>query len=73
MGRGKTPPKGPISGALSVARWWGHNDLAAINLHGITQAQLAPPAGFDGAIHPHVTALDPQLGLPSRANEPLKL
>jgi hypothetical protein len=56
-----------------VARWWGHNDLAAINLHGITQAQLAPPAGFDGAIHPHVTALDPQLGLPSRANEPLKL
>jgi hypothetical protein len=59
--------------ALSVARWWGHNDLAAINLHGITQAQLAPPAGFDGAIHPHVTALDPQLGLPSGANEPLKL
>ncbi len=53
--------------------WWGHHDLATIDLHGITQAQLASTAGFDGPIHPHVTALNPQLGLPSGAHQPLKL
>ena len=56
-----------------MARWWRHHNLPAINLHRITQAQLAPAAGFDRAIHPDVTALDPQLGLPSGANQPLKL
>jgi len=56
-----------------LAGWWGHHDLAAIDLHGITQAQLAPSAGFDRAIHPDVAALDPQLGLTSGANKPLKL
>lgn len=66
-----------LSVALSVAAsgtwWWCHDDLAAINLHSITQAQLASTPGFDRAVHPHVTALDPQLGLPSGANQPLKL
>ena len=62
-----------LSVALSVAHWWGDHDLAAIHLHGITQAQLATTAGFDRTIHPHVAALNPQLGLPSGANQPLKL
>jgi hypothetical protein len=34
---------------------------------------LATAAGFDRTIHPHVTALDPQLGLSSGTNQPLKL
>ena len=45
--------------------------LAAIDVDRITRGQLTTAAGFDGAIHSHVTALDTQLGFAASARQAL--
>ena len=41
--------------------------LAAVDVDRITGGQLTAPTGFDGAIHPHITPLNAQLGFATGA------
>ena len=45
--------------------------LAAVDLDRITGCQLTTSAGLDGAIHPHITALNAQLGFTASARQAL--
>ena len=45
--------------------------LAAVDVHRITGGQLTAPTGFDGAINPHITALNAQLGFAAGARQAL--
>ena len=45
--------------------------LAAVDLDRITGGQLTTASGFDGAIHPHITALNAQLGFATGAYQAL--
>ena len=45
--------------------------LTAVDLDRITGGQLTTAAGFDGAIHAHITALNAQLGFTSSARQAL--
>ena len=45
--------------------------LAAVDLDRITGCQLTTSAGLDGAIHPHITALNAQLGFATGAYQAL--
>ena len=45
--------------------------LAAVDLDRITGGQLTTATGFDGAIHPHITALNAQLGFAACARQAL--
>ena len=45
--------------------------LAAIDVDRITGGQLTTATGFDGAIHPHITALNAQLGFAAGAHQAL--
>ena len=45
--------------------------LTPIELHRITGGQLTAPTGFDGAIHPHITSLNTQLGFAAGAYQAL--
>ena len=45
--------------------------LAAVDVDRITGGQLTTPTGFDGAIHPHITALNAQLGFATGAYQAL--
>ena len=45
--------------------------LTAVDLDRITGSQLTTAAGFDGAIHPHITALNAQLGFTASARQAL--
>ena len=42
--------------------------LTAVDLDRITGGQLTTAASFDGAIHPHITALNAQLGFTAGAH-----
>jgi hypothetical protein len=56
-----------------MGRWPGSHEkqLAAVHIHRISRGQLATPPGFDGAIHPHITPLNAQLGFTSSAHQAL--
>jgi len=45
--------------------------LAAIDVDRITGGQLTTATGFDGAIHPHIPALNAQLGFAAGAYQAL--
>ena len=45
--------------------------LTAVDLDRITGGQLTTAAGFDGAIDPHITALNAQLGFTASARQAL--
>ena len=45
--------------------------LAPVKVHRISGGQLTTAAGFDGAIHPHIPALDAQLGFAAGASQAL--
>ena len=45
--------------------------LTAVDLDRITGGQLTTATGFDGAIHPHITALNAQLGFTASARQAL--
>ena len=45
--------------------------LAAVDVDRITGGQLTTATGFDGAIHPHITALNAQLGFAAGARQAL--
>ena len=45
--------------------------LAAVDVDRITGGQLTTASGFDGAIHPHITALNAQLGFATGAYQAL--
>ena len=45
--------------------------FTAVDLDRITGSQLTTAAGFDGAIHPHITALNAQLGFTASARQAL--
>ncbi len=57
-----------------MGRRSGHRikHLMAVNRHRIPQGQLAAPAGFNRAVHPHIATLDPQLRLTAGAHQALK-
>jgi hypothetical protein len=57
----------------SIPLHWGQHNLPTINLNGIAKGQLPSPTGFNRAIDAYITPLDAQFGLPSGANQPLKL
>ena len=45
--------------------------FTAVDLDRITGGQLTTAASFDGAIHPHITALNAQLGFTTGARQAL--
>ena len=45
--------------------------FTAVDLDRITGSQLTTAAGFDGAIHAHITALNAQLGFTASARQAL--
>ena len=45
--------------------------FTAVDLDRITGGQLTTAAGFDGAIHAHITALNAQLGFTASARQAL--
>ena len=45
--------------------------FTAVDLDRITGGQLTTAASFDGAIHPHIPALDAQLGFAAGASQAL--
>ena len=47
------------------------HQLAAIDVDRITGGQLTTATGFDGAIHPHIPALNAQLGFAAGAYQAL--
>ena len=49
----------------------GHQHLAAIEADHIAGVQLAATARFDGVVDPHITVLDPLLGLAAGGGQPL--
>jgi hypothetical protein len=53
-----------------MGRWPASHEkqLAAVHVHRISGGQLATPPGFDGAIHPHITPLNAQLGFTASAH-----
>lgn len=63
---------GPPGRTRSAPRPGRHEQLPSVQAHGITNGQLATPAGLSQPVHAHITTLDALLCLATGGDQTLK-